>query len=63
MEPEDGKICTEHFLKSTLPNLRANKILSYRQRIANFVKKHAEDDKGVTLDEFISFKYFFQELD
>ena len=64
MEPnEDGKISTEDFLKTSLSSLSGSTIKKYRSRITEFVKKIGDDDKGVSESEFISFKYFFDELD
>lgn len=60
---DDGKISIEDFLKTSLSSLSGGAIKKYRSRIAEFVKKIGDDDKGVSESEFISFKYFFDELD
>ncbi len=43
--------------------LSGSKVKSYRKRISKCVAKLHENDRGVNIDEFLSFRYFFEEIE
>lgn len=53
----------ENFLKTSLPMLHGSKVKSYRKRITKCIEKLHKEDHGVSVDEFLSFRYFFEEIE
>ena len=68
-EPDEktGKIPMEAFLRSLSVCLHGNKVEKYLRRIKKVVAKLEQDphfkDAGVSLEEFIAFQYFLDNID
>ena len=63
LEPnEQGRISTENFLKSNLQAFTGHSLNRFLKQIKRVTKEFDEKDPGVSLEEFVAFQHFFDQL-